>query len=260
VQLAAQPRFSCMRQLEVAEVHHSPLNTAKSYLLLGERVVVVDTGPPDRGQRGDAVRRALAEAGRRPEDVSLIVATHAHPDHVGNAAALRAWTGAPIAADPNELACFEGRERAAATPTGLAGRLFRLTPLPHERFAAFTPDILVDADFDLRNFGVAADLHRCGGHTPGSLAVHVPSSGELLAIDLVAGGIGIGGIALHGRVIEPPFHEDRAAVHGALSKLLELGDVETIHVCHGGPLRPHDVRAFLPRLAAELRLCGELAR
>jgi glyoxylase-like metal-dependent hydrolase (beta-lactamase superfamily II) len=171
--------------------------------LLGERVVLVDTGPPDRAQRGDVVRRALMGAGRRPEDVSLIVATHAHPDHVGNAAALRAWTGAPIAADPNELACFEGRERAATTPTGLAGRLFRLTPLPHQRFAAFTPDILVDADFDLRSFGVAADLHRCGGHTPGSLAVHVPSSGELLAIDLVAGGIGIGGIALHGRVIEP---------------------------------------------------------
>lgn len=41
------------------------------------RVVVVDTGPPDGGQRGDGVRRALAEAGRRPQDVSLIVATHA---------------------------------------------------------------------------------------------------------------------------------------------------------------------------------------
>jgi glyoxylase-like metal-dependent hydrolase (beta-lactamase superfamily II) len=246
-----------MRQVEVVAVHHSPLNTAKSYLLLGERVVIVDTGPPDRGQRGDVVRRALTDAGRRPEDVSLIVATHAHPDHVGNAAALRAWTGAPIAGDPKELAHFEGRERAPATPTGLAGRLFRLTPLPHERFATFTPEVLVDADFDLRDFGVAADLHRCGGHTPGSLAVHVPSSGELLAIDLIAGGIGIGGIALHGRVIEPPFHEDRPAVLRALSKLLDLGDIGTIHVCHGGPLRPRDVRAFLPRLAAELGLSAE---
>ena len=248
-----------MSHVEVVAVHHSPLNTAKSYLLLGERVVIVDTGPPDRGQRGEVVRRALADVGRRPEDVSLIVATHAHPDHVGNAAALRAWTGAPIAADPKELACFEGRERAAATPTGLAGHLFRLTPLPHERFEPFTPDILVDADFDLREFGVGADIHRSGGHTPGSLAVHVPSSGELLAIDLVAGGIGIGGIALHGRVIEPPFHEDRPAVLRALSKLLELGDIQTIHVCHGGPLLPRDVRAFITRLAARLQPSGELS-
>src|SRR5687767_13325006 len=249
-----------MADVQIIPVHHSPFNTAKSYLLLGERVVIVDTGPPDRQRNGELVRRALAAAGRAPRDVSLIVVTHAHPDHVGNAAALRAWTGAPIAADPNELPCFEGRQRAAATPTGLAGRLFRLTPLPHERFDSFTPDILVDAAFDLRRFGVAADIHRCGGHTPGSLAVHVPSSGELLAIDLVAGGIGIGGIAFHGRVIEPPFHEDRPAVLGALSKLLELGDIATIHVCHGGPLRPREVRAFLSRLAAELGLSEELSR
>jgi glyoxylase-like metal-dependent hydrolase (beta-lactamase superfamily II) len=248
-----------MTLLEVLPVHHSPLNTAKSYLLLGERVVIVDTGPPDHDRRGTVVRRALAEAGRRPEDVSLIVATHAHPDHVGNAAALRAWTGAPIGADAREVPYLERTTSPGRTPTGIAGRLFSLTPLPHEEFDAFTPDLLVDESFDLRAFGVAADLHHVGGHTPGSLAIHVPFTGELLAIDLVAGGVGIGGIAFHGRVIEPPFHEDRPAVLRALARLLQLGDLATLHVCHGGPLRPADVATWLTRTAARLHMTEELA-
>src|SRR5688500_11985508 len=88
---------SSMDHVRVVAIQHSPLNTAKSYLLLGERVVIVDTGPPDRGRRGEVVRRALSEVGRAPEDVSLIVATHAHPDHVGNVVALRTLTGAPVA-------------------------------------------------------------------------------------------------------------------------------------------------------------------
>jgi len=243
-----------MPSTQIVAVHHSPLNTAKSYLLLGERVVIVDTGPPDRGRRGDVVRRALRAAGRAPEEVSLIIATHGHPDHVGNAAALRAWTGVPIAADAKELACFEGRERVGATPTGLVGRIFLLTPLPHQTFDPFTPDLLVDGELGLRQYGVDATIHRCGGHTPGSLAVHLPFTGELLAADLLAGGLGIGGIACHGRAIEPPFHEDRPGVVRALAKLLRLGDLETLHVCHGGPLSRRTAAAWQRQMAKALHL------
>jgi hydroxyacylglutathione hydrolase len=246
-----------MAHVQIVPVHHSPFNIAKSYLLLGDRVVIVDTGPPDRQRRGELVRRALTAAGRSPADVALILATHAHPDHVGNAVALRAWTGAPIAADPNELACFEGKERVGATPTGLAGRLFLLTPLPHQQFDAFTPDILVGDDFSLRSFGVAADVYRCGGHTPGSLAVHVPGTGDLLAADLLAGGLGIGGIAFHGRVIEPPFHEDRPRVLRSVAKLLQLGNLERVHVCHGGPLLPRAVEAWVMRRSSLMHGRGD---
>jgi len=42
----------------VIPIHHSPFNIAKSSLLLGERVVIVDTGPPDAERNGQKVRRA----------------------------------------------------------------------------------------------------------------------------------------------------------------------------------------------------------
>jgi len=236
-----------MPQVRIVPIHHAPLNIAKSYLLVGDRVVIVDTGPPDQGRRGERVRRALAECGRSHHDVSLVLVTHAHPDHVGNAVALRAWTSAPIALDPREAAFVEGRDTPGQTPTGISGRIFLHTPLPHQEFDFFTADIWVDEQFDLRRFGVDAVVHRWGGHTPGSLAIHVPECRALIAADLLAGGIGIGGIAFHGRVIDPPFHEDRAAVMRATAELLAIDNLETVHVCHGGPLTPGNIARWFER-------------
>ncbi|XP_072447561.1 metallo-beta-lactamase domain-containing protein 1-like [Chiloscyllium punctatum] len=50
-------------------------------LLKGSHVVLVDTGNPwDR----DHLLRSLGAHGLEPEDVSLVVCTHGHSDHVGN--------------------------------------------------------------------------------------------------------------------------------------------------------------------------------
>jgi hydroxyacylglutathione hydrolase len=233
----------------VIPVAQAPLNICKSFLLVGSRVVIVDTGPPG----GDVqVKAAMQKAGFGAKDVSLILVTHSHPDHAANAAELRRWTGAPIAVDSIEKAYVEGRASLSRTPTGRAGRLFLLTPLPHQTYERFAPDLLVDDNFDLRAFGVEADVYRSGGHTPGSLSIYIPSTGELLAIDLLAGGILIGGICLNGRPIEPAFHEDRPSVVRALSKFLEFDGLKKIHVCHGGPLHPDKVRASMNRLARGL--------
>jgi hydroxyacylglutathione hydrolase len=234
----------------VVGVSHSPLNTAKSFLLIGERVVVVDGGTPGGERR---IERALRDAGHSPEDVSLVLVTHGHPDHAGGAAAFRRLSGAPIAADPREVRYLERRERAPATPTGLAGRLFLHTPLPHEAFEPFTPDVLVDDAFDLRAYGVDAWVHRSGGHTKGSLSVVVRGTGDVIAADLMAGGIGIGGVMFHGRVIDPPFHDDIARVHAAVGELLAVEGLHTFHVCHGGPLRPRDVDGWLARATRSRR-------
>ena len=238
-----------MAATAVVGVQHSPLNTAKSFLLVGERVVVVDGGTPGGERR---IERALHSAHRTLADVSLILVTHGHPDHAGGVAALRRMTGAPVAADPREVPYLERRARAPTHPTGLAGRLFLCTPLPHEAFEPFTPDVLVDEAFDLRRYGFDALVHRSGGHTPGSLSVFVPSTGDLIAADLLAGGVGIGGVMFHDRVIDPPFHDDFRRVRAAVTELLALEGLRTFHVCHGGPLRPRDVERWLARSATTM--------
>ena len=67
----------------VVPVHHVPLNMVKSFLLIGERVVIVDSGMRGGAER---IRDALQRAGRSPADVSLILITHSHADHCSDAA------------------------------------------------------------------------------------------------------------------------------------------------------------------------------
>jgi glyoxylase-like metal-dependent hydrolase (beta-lactamase superfamily II) len=229
----------------VVPVHHIPLNIVKSFLLIGERVVIVDSGMEGGAER---ILDALRRAGRSPADVSLILITHSHPDHCSDAAPLKRRIGAPIAMNFAELKYVDGSERCPTTATGLGGRLFLKTPVPHSKFECFKPDLNIDREFDLKPYGVEATVLPTGGHTIGHLAVYVPSTGELLAIDLLAGGTGIGGVMLHGRPVWPPFHEDKPQVLASLRRLLQLPGLRTVHVCHGGPLQPKAISRWLAKV------------
>ena len=61
----------------------------------GDGIVLFDCGLGGRGPMRD-LERALEQIGRQVEDVRLIVCTHAHVDHCGQAAALQARTGCEL--------------------------------------------------------------------------------------------------------------------------------------------------------------------
>ena len=67
------------------------------YLLEDEPLTLLDTGP-NSGKALDELERALAEHGRRVEDLELIVLTHQHLDHQGLARILARRSGADVAA------------------------------------------------------------------------------------------------------------------------------------------------------------------
>lgn len=71
----------------------------------GEGAVLLDTGFPGDAPR---IRRAMEKAGIGPEEVRAILLTHGHIDHAGNAAELKAWTGAPVYAHRLEQAHIDG--------------------------------------------------------------------------------------------------------------------------------------------------------
>jgi glyoxylase-like metal-dependent hydrolase (beta-lactamase superfamily II) len=70
-----------------------------------EGVVLLDTGFPGDAR---AIRRVVEQIGAGPRDVRAILLTHGHIDHAGNAAELRAWTGAPVYAHPLEQPHLDG--------------------------------------------------------------------------------------------------------------------------------------------------------
>jgi glyoxylase-like metal-dependent hydrolase (beta-lactamase superfamily II) len=145
----------------------------RAYLVEGPmECVLVDTGAPD----GTLGVGALIDSARRPlHEVRLIVLTHAHHGHAGNAAELRRLTGARLAASADTA-------RLLSTPLAAvsAGRL------PFSRRAWPPEPIRID---DILEPGQVLDLAGgievidAPGHLPGSLAFHCYGPNALMVGD-----------------------------------------------------------------------------
>ena len=67
--------------------------------------VLIDTGFPGST---DKILSALKMIGKTPQDIKHILLTHAHPDHIGSAAALKQATGASVYAHAIAAPLIEG--------------------------------------------------------------------------------------------------------------------------------------------------------
>jgi len=136
---------------------------ARAYLVEGPmECVLIDTGQPD-GTLG--VGHLLGQAGRPPHEVRLILLTHAHAGHAGNAAALRRLTGARLAAS-------EETARLLRDP----GSMATLGGLPWRRRVAWPPEpIRIDevlSPGQVLDLAGGVEVLDAPGHAPGSLAFH----------------------------------------------------------------------------------------
>ena len=217
-----------------------PLKIVNAHLLIGSNgCILIDAGLPGSATR---VEQALSRNRLSFNDVRAIVITHAHVDHAGGAAELRDKTRAPIVAHEDDLAYYKRELPMAFCPTGRVGRYFLKTPLPHQSYTAFEPDVLLSdgQTFDLSQFGIAGSVKHTPGHTKGSISVELETKQALVG-DLVASGILIGGVIRTGHAIRPPFEDDPHAVGEELIRLLNAG-IERFYVGHGGVLNADEVR------------------
>ena len=72
------------------------VGSVNAWLLLGEPLTLIDTGPRDDGALS-ALEDGLRGQGVRLEDIELVLATHHHLDHVGLAATIQRRSGATVA-------------------------------------------------------------------------------------------------------------------------------------------------------------------
>ncbi|ANN57163.1 MBL fold metallo-hydrolase [Mesorhizobium loti NZP2037] len=208
--------------------------------------VLIDAGIPGSERK---IGKVLAQQGLTFRDIKLIVVTHAHTDHAGSAARLRDLSGAPILAHQCDADFYSRKEKMTYCSTGWVGKLFLRTPVPHQPYEGFIPDILMtNGDtLNLLDFGVDGIVRHTGGHTPGSIAVEL-SSKDMMVGDLIASGILIGGMIFKGRAIRPPFEDDPATVSRELMRMVESGG-KHFHMGHGGPLEAPEVLRHASTLA-----------
>ncbi|MER5454584.1 MBL fold metallo-hydrolase [Micromonospora sp. NPDC002389] len=143
-----------------------------SYALVDDdgSVTLVDCGIRRAPAR---IVRGLAAIGKHPADVTRIVLTHAHPDHVGGAAEVARRTGAPIALHAADMPYAESGTPPPRDPTVGGARLFGR--LAGGRFPAFeVAQPLTDGD--LLDVGGGLRVVHTPGHSPGHVSLlHEPT-------------------------------------------------------------------------------------
>jgi glyoxylase-like metal-dependent hydrolase (beta-lactamase superfamily II) len=173
-------------------------------LAAGDGVVLVDTGMHEAGSMGH-LERALDQVGLRVEHIRLIVLTHAHVDHCGQAPPLAERAGCEVWLHPRH----EHHTRSVADPEQAAARrleVARQSGVPEaalrrwaerRRGAGTGQAGLLRADRDLvPGVEVQTDLGawqvvETPGHAPSQVCLHQPERRLLLSGDHLLGRVSL---------------------------------------------------------------------
>jgi glyoxylase-like metal-dependent hydrolase (beta-lactamase superfamily II) len=146
---------------------------------------LVDSGKP---KTTGALYGGIAAAGINPRDISLLIISHAHYDHVGAAGRLKRETGVPIAIHRNEAGLLRtgGFEISdGLNPLGYMRAFLGRHVAPRSMFAfePAEPDIIIEDERRIDDFGFPAAIIHSPGHSRGSISL-LADDGSLFCGDL----------------------------------------------------------------------------
>ena len=177
-----------------------------SYLIVGKTICLVDTGV---AATAPLILDTVRDLGRSPREISLILLTHAHPDHIGGCAPIRKLSPAPVAVHPTERRWAEDVElqyRERPVPN-----LFELVPegVPVDRE-------LTDGETISWEEGKTITVIATPGHSPGSVSFFFEEEGALFSGD---------SIPAAGHI---PIYSDPLALLASIEKLKLLSNVRVL--------------------------------
>jgi glyoxylase-like metal-dependent hydrolase (beta-lactamase superfamily II) len=170
----------------------------------GEGIVLVDTGAHGPGSMAQ-LERALEMVGLRIEQVHLLVVTHAHADHWGQAATIVARTGCELWMHPNHRhgtdlvdnaeAALAGRlevaRQSGVPPAALAEYARRAREMPPSVAGAVTPDRALLPGIEVETDLGAWSVHATPGHAPSHVCLFQAQRRLLVSGDHVLGRISL---------------------------------------------------------------------
>ena len=146
-----------------------------AYLICGQKIYLIDSGVASSEK---IILNYLKATGRSPDEISTLILTHAHPDHIGAAAAIKRISGCAVAAHAAEKAWIEdvdlqAKERPVPGFRSLVGESVQVDRT------------LRDGDVLHLENGLTLQVLHTPGHSPGSISLWLAEDGALFSGDAV---------------------------------------------------------------------------
>ena len=164
----------------------------------GDGIVLVDTGTYEPGSMGH-LDRALEQVGLKVENVKLVVITHAHADHCGQAHPIADRAGCEVWAHPNHahFSAYADDPEAAHAPPGRdrpperrAARAAALRP-PARRRPAASPTATCCPASTSRPTSAPGRVHETPGHAPSHVVLFQRERRLLISGDHLLGRVSL---------------------------------------------------------------------
>lgn len=189
-----------------------------AYLIFGKQICLIDCGvSASEAMIFDYVR----EAGRDPQEISMLVLTHSHPDHIGASRAVKGETGCQVAAHVDAQPWIEDIELQA-----------KQRPIANFHSLVGGP---VEVDLVLRDGGtldlgdgLTLEVVHTPGHSKGSISPLLREDGALFSGDALpmAGGL--------------PIYEDVSSSIRSIRRLRGIKGLKVLFASWDAPHRGKD--------------------
>ncbi len=209
------------------------------YIIRDKGTIMVDGGPSKATEK---FKKYMIKYSIDPNEIKLVVLTHADFDHSGSASTIRELTGAKIAIHKNDRAILEeGRFNFPAGVTAW-GKISHAIFSPILRKITIPPQkadiILNDHDIPLNDFGIDGKIMYTPGHTSGSVSVLL-NSGEAF-IGCMAHNIKVFTL----RPNLPIYAENIDQIKAGWKVLIDQG-AKMIYPGHGKPFSVERIKKYL---------------
>ncbi len=145
------------------------------YMIYGREITLIDSGV---ASSAGIIPEYLRNTGRNPEEISLMILTHGHPDHIGAAKAIKEISGCSVAAHGADRVWIENPDQ-------------QLKDRPVPGFYSLVKGsvrvdrILNEGDVLYLEPEMHLEVLHTPGHSPGSISLWMQEEGVLFSGDAI---------------------------------------------------------------------------
>jgi hydroxyacylglutathione hydrolase len=196
------------------------------------RAILIDCGVPGSDK---AILQAMSDVGIQNKDLELIIITHGHTDHMGASSVLRDATGAKTMIHTLDADIIRTGKSPKLHGTNLIGKISgHLIGETVKDFVSYEPELVIEGETSLHEFGVDGKIIETPGHTSGSISVLL-NDGTAFVGDLI-----MGSMFGKGKPNFPMYADSMEKTKYSIRKVLSLSP-KIIYTGHGGPFTMDEI-------------------